>query len=198
LRLYGGFCDNADVDTIHPNKLHHLWLRDMPSVGLANVFSNLPPLSSFRVDNVEKFDKDTFITVMGKLESQDIGLEVLQLDLLSFDLEEQKDTLLKVLRKHKNSLHSLAFSRNKITNNFMDTLCGQLADDNHITNITLRYLKETKDVKWVGILQSINLLTNKHGQHITVTLTGYQTFGQQAEIQKYLEEHIPKIDLNIV
>jgi len=95
----------------------------MPSVGLANVFTNLPPLSSFRVDNVEKFDKDTFTSVMGKLETQDIGLEVLQLDLLSFDVEEQKELLLRVIKKHKNSLHSLAFSRNKITNNLMDYLC---------------------------------------------------------------------------
>jgi len=122
LRLYGGFCDKADVPTIHAESLRHVVFRDMPSVGLAEVFRNLPELQTFHIENVEAFDKEAFTNVFSKLATY-TGLEKLVLDLLTFDLEEQKDVLMNVLRIHVKSLRHLSFARNKIRNEFMQYIC---------------------------------------------------------------------------
>ena len=147
-------------------------LRDMPSVGLTKIFDNLPELSTFHVENVDSFDKENFLKVFNRLE-QYLGLEKLVLNLLSFYLDEYKETIVKVMRLHRATLRYISFSRNKVTNGFIEYLCSQLSNDNKIEAVDLKYLKETKDTNWVSILKSIAALTHSSKRNITVTLTGY-------------------------
>jgi hypothetical protein len=172
LRLYGGFCDWADINDIYAASLKHLVLRDMNSVGLANVFANLPELSTFHVENVEAFDVDAFGKVFLKFQTYQ-GLEKLVLDLLVFDLEAQKEMLIGVLKHHSKSLRHLSLARNKISNAFLQFICEQLSADNRIEYVDLRYLKETKDTNWVTVFKSIALLTHSSKKNVTVCIAGY-------------------------
>jgi len=47
------------------------------------------------------------------------GLERIGLELVVFDLEENKDTILNVLKTHAATLKVLSFAKNKCTNAFM-------------------------------------------------------------------------------
>jgi hypothetical protein len=147
----------------------------MYSVGLANVFANLPELSTFHVENVESFDVDAFRKVFQKFQTY-LGLEKLVLDLLVFDLEAQKEMLIGVLKLHSKSFRHLSLARNKISNDFLQFICEQLSADNRIEYVDLRYLKETKDTNWVTALKSIALLTHSSKKNVTVRITGYQTY----------------------
>ncbi len=126
LRLYGGFGDKADIGSIFPKNLHHLVLKDMPSVGLKQVFTELPDLTTFHVENVEDFTKENFLEVFKKFE-QYSGLQKLVLDLIHFDLEENKEAIISVLRTHAKHLRHLSLARNKITNDFLHRICEVLA-----------------------------------------------------------------------
>jgi hypothetical protein len=177
LRLYGGFGDKADIGSIAPQSLKHLVLRDMPSVGLGAVFSELPELLTFHIENVEDFTKDNFNAVFKKLE-QYVGLEKLVLDLIHFDLEENKEAILTVLRTHAKTLRHLSLARNKISNDFLQRICEVLAQepDNKIESVDLKYLKETKEVDWIKILRSVALIGSNKKKNVTITLTSYQTY----------------------
>lgn len=198
LRLYGGFGDKADIPTIHPVGLKHLILKDMPSVGLKAVFAELPELQTFHVENVEDFTKEHFIEVFNKLEKY-VGLQKLVLDLIQFDLEENKELIFTVLRTHAKTLRHLSLARNKMTNEFLNRICEVLAheEDNVLEHFDLRYLKETKDINWVQILKSISTIGQKKKRNVTVTITSYQTYAMTKEIQEYLEKETPYLEINM-
>ena len=42
-------------------------MKDMPSIGLTEVFANLPELSTLIIDNVDDFTKENFSVVFNKL-----------------------------------------------------------------------------------------------------------------------------------
>jgi Pyruvate/2-oxoacid:ferredoxin oxidoreductase gamma subunit len=173
LRLYGGFGDKADLPALNVPALKHLILRDMPSVGLKAVFDNLPELQTFHVENVEDFTKENFIKIFNSFEKY-VGLEKIVLDLLQFDIEEQKEVVKIVLRTHAKTLRHLSFARNKVSNAFIEDVCQVLAgEENILEHIDFKYLKETKDINWVAILKSVAMIGARSKRDVTVTLTSY-------------------------
>ncbi len=63
-----------------------------------------------------------FIHVFGKMMNYK-GLERLTLDLLVFDIEEQKGLLVDVLKNHAKTLKHISFARNKFSNEFLEHVC---------------------------------------------------------------------------
>ncbi len=77
------------------------------------------------------------------------GLERLGLELLAFNLEANKDLILEILKKHRDTLRHVSFSKNKVSNCFLNTICEGMSEYNNIEYIDLRDLKEIKSVDWV-------------------------------------------------
>jgi len=50
----------------------------------------------------------------------------LGLNLLPFELETNKEAILKIMEVHSQSLRVIEFSKNKISNAFMDYICEKL------------------------------------------------------------------------
>jgi len=157
LRLYGGFCDKADVDPINfPPTLKKLILRDMPSVGLPHLWEHLPELSEFTIHNVDDFTKENYAKMCKVFLEQSTPMEKLWLESLAFEIDEQahKDLLIAVYKRHHKTLRHISLARNKFTNKFLDDVLEQLAamDINVIETVNLMYLKDTNETNWVQIL----------------------------------------------
>ena len=156
MRLYGGFCDKADVDPIAfpENHLKKLILKDMPSVGLPNLLPNLPELTEFTIHNVEDFTKENFTTIFTKFLTQNTPMERIWLESLTFEIQEVEELLFNVIKRHHSSLRHISLARNKFSNEFLHKLCEQLAaqGSNVVETFNLMYLKDTNDTNWVKIL----------------------------------------------
>ena len=44
LTLYGGCIEKVEIDTLHHKSLQHLFLRNMPTIVMDNVYKSLPQL----------------------------------------------------------------------------------------------------------------------------------------------------------
>jgi len=97
----------------------------MPSIGMQNVFNNLPELKVFRLDNVDDFTEAAFNVVFSKFATYK-GITSLALELVVFDLENNKDALLNVMKIHSETLRRVSFAKNKVSNTFMQFLCEGL------------------------------------------------------------------------
>jgi len=196
LRLHGGSIEKIEVGNIFPQGLKHLILKDMPGIGLSQVFNNLPELKSFSVDNVEDFTKEAFAAVFGKFATYQ-GLEKIQLDLLPFDPSEIKDALVNVIRVHSATLREICLQKNKITNELIAEICEVLKTHNVIEKFQFQHLKEARSVNWVDLLKSIAQLSKDRKKNITVVAYVYQIEHKLPEIHKYFEEEVPYIELSL-
>ena len=97
----------------------------MPSIQLGEVFANLPEMRTFRVDNVDDFTQEQLAVVCNKLQTFQ-GLEHLGFELVVFDLYENRELLLSILKLHSGSLTKLSFAKNKVSNEFMQFVCEGL------------------------------------------------------------------------
>jgi len=114
---------------------------------------------------VDDFTKDNFTTVCSHLNNYK-GLTRLGLELVVFDLEESKETLMSVLKNHRESLRVLSLAKNKVTNALMEHICDGLKDMNVMEVIDLRHLKEAKNVDWVKMLTSISTLSSNRKKNV--------------------------------
>lgn len=119
------------MSTLHSENLRHLILIDMPSIDICPVLSKLPDLKTLHLKNVEEINEDTFMHIYNKLISYQ-GLEVLILELVSFDLENNKEKLLDILVKHSQTLRIISLSRNKVTSKLIEYLCEGIKESNNI------------------------------------------------------------------
>ena len=121
---------------------------------------------------MDDFTKDAFLAVFNKFNTYQ-GIDKLGLELVSFDLEENKEVLLGALKIHSGSLTKLSFAKNKVTNSFMTYICDGLAQMNNIEMIDLKHLKEAKNVNWVEMLKAISMLSAGTKKNVNVSLSGY-------------------------
>jgi len=68
----------------------------MSSIDLQLVFADLPELATLHIQNIDSFSKETYELVCARMSTYK-GLENLALELVPFDLEENKEYLLNVL-----------------------------------------------------------------------------------------------------
>jgi len=117
---------------------------------------------------------------------------------VNFDLFENREAILNVLKLHAGTLTKLSLAKNKVTNEFMQYMCEGLRGLNKLEQLDLQHLKDTKNVNYIDLLTSISMLTVDSKRNINVSLSGYQTTASSKNIHKYLEEHSPYIEINIV
>jgi len=144
----------------------------MPSISLGPVFANLPELKTLHIDNIDDFTKEQFLVVFNKLTTYQ-GLEKLGLELVPFDLEEQKEMILNVMKLHSATLRHVSFAKNKTTVAFMNYICEGMSCMSNIESIDLKHLKEAKTVDWTKMLASIAQLSNTTKRNVQVSLSGY-------------------------
>jgi hypothetical protein len=60
LNIHGGVSEKIEISTLHLKTVKDLILRDMPSVGLENVWAEIGELKSLQISNVEDFTVDAF------------------------------------------------------------------------------------------------------------------------------------------
>jgi len=154
--------DKIEIPTIHQHFLKALYLKDMPSANLQGVWAEIPDLAVLDIENIDDFTQEAFTTVFSKLATYQ-GLEHLGLSLVVFDLDANKEAILNVLRVHSDTLRSISFSKNKVTNGFLDFICEGLAEVSNIQEINLLHLKDLRSVDWVLALRAIAKLAQRPG-----------------------------------
>jgi len=189
VRFHGGFCDKADVDRPHLEEVEHLIFKDAPSLGVKSILVALPKhLRTFSCYDLEALDKENFKPVMDQLANQETGLETFWAAWLSFDMEaEHRDLIKNVLKKHHKTLTNVSFARNRLTNEFIESICSCIAGDNRIEKFNLSRLVEPKDIDWTKIFKDINSLTKVQSQTIEITLNASALYCQQTSVHEYLE-----------
>jgi hypothetical protein len=69
----------------------------MPSIEVDEILRNLPHLKTFVLDNVEDFKEQTLKAIASNFLAYE-GLESLGLELLTFDLEANKELILDIIK----------------------------------------------------------------------------------------------------
>lgn len=154
LKIVGGSTEKIPVPTLHQQSLKHLILKDMPGMEVGPVFEDLPELQTLIIDDVEAVTKEVFVTIHHRL-MQYKGLETFALDLITFELDDTKELILDILKQHADTLRYVSFSKNKVTNSFMQFICEGFGPHSKLEEINLQHLKDVKSVNWIDLLKSI-------------------------------------------
>lgn len=100
------------------------------------------------------------------------GLKKLGLDYLAFDLENEKELFLHILRVHSNSLRYLSLSGNQLSSKFLLEICETLSEKtNKIEFIDLKDMKAVKEINWLTVVKTLSLLVKASQQKLLIDLT---------------------------
>ena len=84
------------------------------------------------------------------------GLERFDLELVlpEIEMDTIKDKYVEILIKHSETLRSISFSCNKVSNDFFEFMCEKLSGVSKIEFINMTHLKSLQEVNWMKYLES--------------------------------------------